>query len=174
MVEPGDTVQFTDLSNDADSWEWDFDNDGIVDSYEQNPIYIYQDTGYYTVKLKIQWFSVEDYAIRYDYIHVADLTNVVETEPEVNAELLCYPNPFKEKVTIVYTIPECHDPGYILIYDILGGLINKLKLEKDGFKNEYNTSWDGRDKNGYKVKPGIYYYQLKSNRSISKKILLIN
>nr|NQU91925.1 PKD domain-containing protein [Bacteroidota bacterium] len=70
LVEPGDTVQFTDLSNDAETWEWDFDNDGTIDSYEQNPIHIYQDTGYYTVKLSITGEVIEDYGIRYDYIHV--------------------------------------------------------------------------------------------------------
>ncbi len=31
-------VQFTDLSiGDITDWEWDFDNDGEIDSYEQNP-----------------------------------------------------------------------------------------------------------------------------------------
>lgn len=53
LVKPGDTVQFTDLSNDGETWEWDFDNDGTIDSYEQNPTHIYQDTGYYTIKLSI-------------------------------------------------------------------------------------------------------------------------
>jgi len=70
LVEPGDTVQFTDLSNDAETWEWDFDNDGTINSYEQNPTCIYQDTGNYTVKLLITGEAVQDYAIRYDYISV--------------------------------------------------------------------------------------------------------
>jgi len=68
LVEPGDTVHFTDLSNGAETWEWDFDNDGLTDSYEQHPVWIYEDTGYYSIKLEIQSFLVDDYAIRYDYI----------------------------------------------------------------------------------------------------------
>ena len=47
-------VQFTDLSEgEVDTWEWDFDNDGLVDSTLQNPQYIYNDTGTYTVSLTV-------------------------------------------------------------------------------------------------------------------------
>ena len=47
------TVQFTDLSvNNPNSWEWDFDGDGIVDSTERNPVHTYEDPGTFTVILK--------------------------------------------------------------------------------------------------------------------------
>jgi PGF-pre-PGF domain-containing protein len=46
-------VQFTDLStNSPNSWEWDFDGNGIVDSKEKNPVYTYENPGTYTVVLK--------------------------------------------------------------------------------------------------------------------------
>jgi len=46
------TVWFTDQStNEPTSWEWDFDNDGTIDSTEQNPSYTYLAAGTYTVKL---------------------------------------------------------------------------------------------------------------------------
>ncbi len=37
-------VQFSDLSvGNISDWEWDFDNDGEIDSYEQNPtLYLYR------------------------------------------------------------------------------------------------------------------------------------
>lgn len=47
------TVKFTDLSENAEEWKWDFNNDGIADSTEQNPSYTYQSPGNYTVKLVI-------------------------------------------------------------------------------------------------------------------------
>ncbi len=47
------TVQFTDLSTDATSWQWDFDGDNSVDSEEQNPVFNYNDFGVYTVSLTI-------------------------------------------------------------------------------------------------------------------------
>ncbi|MEQ1632639.1 MAG: SUMF1/EgtB/PvdO family nonheme iron enzyme [Planctomycetota bacterium] len=45
-------VQFTDTStNGPTSWQWDFDNDGTVDSTQQNPSYIYTTAGIYSVRL---------------------------------------------------------------------------------------------------------------------------
>ena len=47
-------VHFTDESTgDVISWEWDFDNDGTVDSTEQNPSYTYSNAGTYTVSLSV-------------------------------------------------------------------------------------------------------------------------
>jgi carboxypeptidase T len=47
-------VQFTNLSSEnAQLWEWDFNNDGTVDSYEQHPVWIYSNPGAHTVKLTV-------------------------------------------------------------------------------------------------------------------------
>jgi hypothetical protein len=66
------TVQFTDQSTgDITSWAWDFDNDGKVDSNEQNPSHTYNTTGSYTVSLKVTdpWgYSLE---VKGDYITVS-------------------------------------------------------------------------------------------------------
>ncbi len=46
-------VQFTDSSTgNPDSWEWDFDGDGINDSSVKNPVWTYEIPGTYTVTLK--------------------------------------------------------------------------------------------------------------------------
>jgi PKD repeat protein len=45
------SVQFTDLSQNAVSRNWDFTNDGTPDSSEPNPIYTYNAVGTYTVNL---------------------------------------------------------------------------------------------------------------------------
>ncbi len=48
------TVQFTDQSTgDITSWAWDFDDDGTVDSTEQNPSHTYTTLGIYTVELSV-------------------------------------------------------------------------------------------------------------------------
>ncbi len=46
-------VQFTDLSQNAVSWSWDFDNNGQPDSTVQNPGYVYENPGDYTVNLTV-------------------------------------------------------------------------------------------------------------------------
>ncbi len=47
------TVQFTDLSaSNPNSWEWDFDGNGIIDSLDRNPAHTYENPGTYTVILR--------------------------------------------------------------------------------------------------------------------------
>ena len=50
-------VSFTDESQPGSypitSWEWDFENDSVIDSYEQNPTYTYTEVGNYTIKLTV-------------------------------------------------------------------------------------------------------------------------
>jgi PKD repeat protein len=46
------SVAFTDSStNSPTSWAWDFQNDGTVDSTQQNPTFVYTTAGAYSVKL---------------------------------------------------------------------------------------------------------------------------
>jgi PGF-pre-PGF domain-containing protein len=47
------TVRFTDLSQSAVLWSWNFDNDGQPDSTVQSPIYMYEGPGDYTVNLTV-------------------------------------------------------------------------------------------------------------------------
>ena len=47
------SVQFTDLSQNATSRNWDFNSDGIVDSSDANPVYVYTASGTYTATLTV-------------------------------------------------------------------------------------------------------------------------
>jgi predicted outer membrane repeat protein len=85
------TVQFTDLStignlgSSIDSWSWDFDNDGIEDSYLQNPIYTYNMPGIYTVSLTVTDDGFEDTEIKEDYIGVDQEIVVNDIQPTPGA-----------------------------------------------------------------------------------------
>ncbi|AKB29104.1 Chitin binding protein [Methanosarcina siciliae T4/M] len=68
------TVQFTDKSAGATEWQWDFDNDGNVDSTEQNPVYTYNVTGNYSVNLTITKSTGSVQELKTDYITVIDAT----------------------------------------------------------------------------------------------------
>jgi PKD repeat protein len=47
-------VQFTDESTgEVDTWAWDFDDDGSVDSTERNPSHTYETHGRYSVRLTV-------------------------------------------------------------------------------------------------------------------------
>ena len=67
------SVQFTDLSEgEISSWEWDFNNDGVIDSYEQNPEYIYLEGGIFSVSLTISNGEYELTRTKYDIIETGD------------------------------------------------------------------------------------------------------
>lgn len=53
---PPVTVNFIDGSisgSDITIWEWDFENDGMIDSYEQDPVWTYTEQGVYSVSLTV-------------------------------------------------------------------------------------------------------------------------
>ncbi|MBN1194770.1 MAG: PKD domain-containing protein [Methanomicrobiaceae archaeon] len=66
------TVQFTDQSTGDSplSWAWDFENDGTIDSTEQNPAFIYNTPGVYTVSLTVTNVAGIDDVVKTDYITV--------------------------------------------------------------------------------------------------------
>jgi len=77
------TVQFKDLSSKMEdiahtSWAWDFENDGIIDSTVQNPMFTYPTTGIYTVKLTATNAGGSDGEIKTDYILVGVPVPVAE------------------------------------------------------------------------------------------------
>src|SRR5690606_11112515 len=62
------TVHFTELSKRATSWAWDFDNNGTVDSTEQNPTYTYPTSGTYSVTLTVSSALSSNSTTKTDYI----------------------------------------------------------------------------------------------------------
>ncbi|RKY13433.1 MAG: hypothetical protein DRP63_09570, partial [Planctomycetota bacterium] len=66
------TVDFADKSaGNPTSWEWDFDNDGTVDSNDQNPTYTYNAPGWYTVRLTVSDGANSDTCVKERFILVA-------------------------------------------------------------------------------------------------------
>jgi PKD repeat protein len=65
------TVNFSDLSSgNPTSWAWDFDNNGVTDSTVQNPTFIYNAPGTYTVKLTATNTNGSNTKTRTNYITV--------------------------------------------------------------------------------------------------------
>ena len=62
-------VQFADQSvGEIDEWQWDFDNDRVVDSILQNPQYIYNEAGTYSVSLTVSNSGGSDYETKIGYL----------------------------------------------------------------------------------------------------------
>jgi len=67
------TVQFEDLSRarpPITSWAWDFDNDGVIDSQDPNPQWVFNDPGSYDVRLQIQSDSLQEEFTINEYVRV--------------------------------------------------------------------------------------------------------
>ncbi|GEM_PF-2108855 len=66
------TVQFTDLSTGSPAtWDWDFQDDGVIDSHDKNPVFTYSTPGNYSVRLMVGNAGGSDYLVREDYITVS-------------------------------------------------------------------------------------------------------
>jgi PKD repeat protein len=64
-------VQFIDRSvGRVDTWQWDFDNDGTVDSTIRNPWYTYKNVGNYTVSLTVSGPDGSDTEVMKAFIEV--------------------------------------------------------------------------------------------------------
>jgi len=114
------TVQFTDNSVFAlpiTSRNWDFNNDGIVDSHAENPEWIYTEPGTYTVKLEVSTDSLEIFLIKENCVSVFDGESAIDFNtsgslvscpaiPELNLtgsftlEAWIFPNAFGEREEI--------------------------------------------------------------------------
>jgi len=71
-------VQFTDRSSgEIADWAWDFDNDGIIDSTEPSPSYIYETPGEYTVSLEVTGPGGSDTEMKTNYIEVTAPTEAL-------------------------------------------------------------------------------------------------
>jgi len=151
--------------------EWDFDNDGIVDSNDENPVFIYQDTGCYSVKLTVtdQWTT--NTFLRENYIHVQQSASANDTPTATKngdkISISCFPNPFKNQTLFnVETGSELAENEEIKIYNMQGKLIKRLSTQSP-------LIWDGKDMFNQAVSPGIYLYRLNDPESVVKKIVLL-
>lgn len=166
-------VQFTDLSiGNPSSWQWDFDNDGTIDSYEQNPQWIYEEAGTYSVSLSIDDGINQSTEVKTDYITV----NQVSSQEEIVAlktELYGnYPNPFNPSTTINFSI-EQNQQVELAIYNLKGQKVKQLVCDQV-LAGQHSVIWNGKNNNGKSVSSGIYFYKLKTdNFEKTKKMILM-
>ena len=175
------TAQFSNYSvGEIISYEWDFDNNGTIDSYDQNPEFTYLDTSYYSVKLIIHDQDDTDEFLREDFIHVTDGSGADNYELEiVNYELNNHSNPFNPSTTISFSIPKSSSLVNLEIYNIKGQKIKTFPVILSGDEgrgeNKFSVVWNGTDQNNQPVSSGIYLYKLHVDGKTEavKKCLLL-
>ena len=111
----GVTVTFTDKSTgDITQWEWDFDNDGAVDSYDQNPTWTYNNPGWYTVTLKVEGPAGSDTCTKFKYILIANNIWYVDGTVSSSGNGQSWSQAFK---TIAEGITAAGDYDLVLVAD---------------------------------------------------------
>ncbi|KPA13773.1 hypothetical protein MHK_006017 [Candidatus Magnetomorum sp. HK-1] len=75
VLDINETVQFSDQSiGSPQSWKWDFDSDGIIDSTQQHPSWAYEKEGVYTVSLTVSNDSQTQTIKKQGLVHVSSPT----------------------------------------------------------------------------------------------------
>ncbi len=168
------SVQFTDLSTgQITAWAWDFGDGGT--STEQNPLYVFNDAGEYTITLIVTGAGGSTGEVKESYIKVSDPnTGLVNSSgvPEKYYLYQNYPNPFNGSTVIKYDIAE---PSIvrISIYSMMGEkvaeLVNSYKL-----RGSYTVLWNGRGISGMHAPSGIYLLRIDAGKFTERrKIILI-
>lgn len=165
------TLQFSNYSvGEIISYEWDFDNDGTIDSYEQNPEFTYQNTGYYSVKLIIHDQDGTDEFLREDFIHVTDGSEVDNYEIEItNYKLNNYPNPFNPETKISFELSnKQYEQLLVEIFNVKGQNVTSLPVILSEVEGRKEVLWNAEG-----FSSGIYFYKLNLENSPMKKMLLL-
>jgi len=71
-----------------------------------------------------------------------------------------YPNPFKQSVTIPFTLSESRT-GYLVRAEVFNSMGQKVKtiLNEPMTQGFYSLEWDGTNNSGQKLSEGIYFYR---------------
>lgn len=150
IVRPGIEVTFTNLSNNAMIWNWDFgDNAGT--STMQNPTYAWADTGVYTVELSVaDMFDCRDTTSHDILVQLPPLMpNAFSPNGDgANDILFVTGGPFAE--------------FELQIYNQWGELIYVSK--------DQNLGWDGM-KDGVKQPMGVYVYTVIAVSLTGEKLI---
>ena len=119
-------IEFSNFSiGDIQEYQWDFQNDGIIDSYEQNPTYVYQDTGWYSVKLSVVGADSTNSFVKEDYIHIIDTTTFIK---EDNNNITISPNPFDNELYVNFNKEKTNFK--ITVYNLQGKIVQKQKVKQ--------------------------------------------
>ena len=98
-----------------------------------------------------------------------DFTGLVtETTPHDFTLSQNYPNPFNPTTQFTVATPT---KGQVVIYNILGQLVDRLTLPEAG---AYTITWGGANRRGELVPAGVYLYALQTatQRQVHKMVLL--
>ncbi len=138
-------VTFTNTSQNANSYTWDFGDESDT-SDEVNPVHVYAQAGGYTVTLTA---SKEGCSDEYSELINVTYVNVVDA---INSNIALYPNPTSGKIKIDFSEFSLSEQiKSVEITDISGKMIQKLEYI-DLYASEIELDLSGLSANVYILK----------------------
>ena len=158
------TVQFYDTSvaqyTEIGQWEWDFENDGTIDSWVQHPIWIYDLPGIYSVKLIVTDTSglVNDTLLYQNYIEVLPATSINYCQFS-SSIVKVFPNPFSDEIRILAQ-DEANIEIEITLLDLTGEDVFAMRKKCTHLQNSLHTLSTGH------LLPGIYFCLIRIDNHV--------
>jgi hypothetical protein len=144
------------------------DHQGEIDAWDEDPSVCVNDSG----RVFAAWDSDRNdsgHLFRDIYVATGIYVGIEEYgEPEPILSLRCYPNPFRAKIDITYSLPRKNSSNkdgemQIHIYDATGRCIKSLHTTLDGLHASVIT-WHGDDENGITMPGGVYFIEMESKK----------
>jgi len=157
------------LANDVIPEDWLYDMEIIVEDSTLTGALLPNADGNYTYIPAPDYVGYDQFNYRLVYegivspsanvvIDVDLATSVDDVATDGGVDLLCYPNPFKDRVFLEVRNDKTEQ---VMIYDAVGSLVTVLRpVMQDDRKQQY--VWDGTDDRGQALSNGVYYGQLIS------------
>ncbi|HHE38636.1 MAG TPA: T9SS type A sorting domain-containing protein [Candidatus Cloacimonetes bacterium] len=125
---------------------------------------------------------LSEYVVAIGAVHIAiqdEGSSIDEIYPEIqDNQIYNYPNPFQSETTISFSCHRDTEITEVNIYNIKGQQIKTLDcinhVNAKATQLLYSKNWDGKDESGKLVKPGVYFYQIKTkdHQLISGKMII--
>ena len=96
----------------------------------------------------------------FDLTTLPDVSAVAVSQPTVIEALEAYPNPFKMKTALRFTLSRSANVS-VAIYDLAGRKVRTL-LEGPVDAGRHEIVWNGDNDRGYRVASGIYYARIST------------
>jgi PKD repeat protein len=149
-------VQFTDQSiGSPTQWQWDFNNDGIIDATTQHPQYTFSEIGKYTVKLIVSKTGAVDSLVKTNYITVNAPLNDIVAVKENKQMINISPNPTFDAISVQFQNLNS-ESKFVEIFDMTGKKIKDYRVKNDPELKVDMTAFPA----------GIYYLRTISNDKI--------
>lgn len=150
-------VEFADetMGGSVAEWSWDFDNDGLEDSNEQNPTYIYETGGSYSVALTVTNQTGNSFTLlKEEYINVG----TVDMQEFSDNYFSCFPNPAKDLIHI----QSAEVLLGVKIFNVSGQIVYEDFTAQSKFRTIDISS----------IKKGVYFIELNTAKE-TKRIKVV-